>query len=103
MKQHNSFDARCRETPENCMLFMVSAHDKVGVTLVNAELHQVEKSPQNTFKYRKWDISLLKSAVFTYRVTTQSIVYNFRSERENTFTPDSFQDLLMAIAHKSLF
>lgn len=78
INQHNSFGANCRETPENCML---SAQDKVGVTLVTAKLHQGKNSPPNSFKYRKWDLTLLKSPVFTYRITTQPIVYNFRSER----------------------
>lgn len=37
IKQHNSFGARCRETPENCM---VSAQDKAGVIPVAAKLYE---------------------------------------------------------------
>lgn len=83
IKQHKTLGAKWRETPENCRL---SAQGKVGVTLVTAKLYQGETRPQNSFKYRKWDLSLLKSPVSTYRTTTQFIMYNFRSERAYLYT-----------------
>lgn len=52
-KTTNSFDAKCRETPENCMLCMVSAHDKAGVTLANAEFASGWKKSPKQFQVQE--------------------------------------------------